>query len=147
MTNRKFQVGVLALLAVLLGINLAVMASPPQPRVSNTHASPAALVASVYSGSAPGANTDILAADVEPQIRGSVFRVTVCLSTESVFNVTTTDGTTAYTNGLNSSTALNAGDVYMFAFGTREDIDYNFQVETDSVIRFLYVEEVIGEGL
>ena len=94
------------------------------------------VVARTYALDAPGANTDILTTAIEPKEDG-VAVVTVCLTTSSVFNVTTTDGTTAYTNGLNASGALQAGDVYTFSFGVRAGISYNFQVETNSVVRFL----------
>lgn len=115
-----------------------------------------ASLATVYAGAAPGANTNILATSVKVSAHASAIRVTVCLTTSSVFNVQTTDGTTAYVNGLNASVALNAGDVYTFTFGARRyksqpytdgttaELSYNFQVETDSVIRFLFVDEVIG---
>ncbi len=129
------------LFLVLLTLNVAYAAA----RITDTPRVPAVGIASVYSGSAPGANTDILATDVNPEHDYTLFRVTICLATSSVFNVTTDDGTTAYTNGLNSSVALNAGDMYTFVFSTRQGIGYNFQVETDGVIRFLYVEEVIQE--
>ena len=67
----------------------------------------------VYNGSAPGANTDILAANVTPD-RRSAWRVTVALTTSSVFNVVATDDTTEHVWGLNASAALNAADLYTF---------------------------------
>ena len=96
-----------------------------------------------YAVAAPGANTDILTTGLVPPFDG-IFVVTVSLTTGSVFNVTSTDGTTAYTNGLNASVALNAGDVYTFSFGVRTGITYNFQVETNSVVRFLIVQHMTG---
>ena len=109
-------------------------------------------LATVYNGSAPGANTNILTTSLKVSESACAIRITVCLTTGSVFNMQTTDGTTAYVNGLNGSTALNAGDVYTFTVGARRyssqtgttELSYNFQVETDSVIRFLFVEEVTG---
>lgn|SRR3990167_5860153 len=99
-------------------------------------------LARVYALAAPGANTDILTTGITPQYDG-VFIVTVALTTGSIFNVTSTDGSTSYTVGLNASTALNAGDAYTFCFGVRTGITYNFQVETDSAIRWLNVLHAI----
>lgn len=96
-----------------------------------------------YNISAPGANTNILSTNVTPALDG-VWVVTVCLTTGSVFNLVTTDGTTSFTNGLNASAALNAGDVYTFSFGVMTSLSYNFQVETNSVIRKLIVHEMTG---
>lgn len=93
---------------------------------------------------APGANTNIFTDNLTPVYSCSVFRVTVALTTASVFNVIMTDGTTSYTNGLNLSVALQAGDLYTFTFGVHNGNTYNFQVETDSVIRILQVDEVPG---
>ncbi|HLG42484.1 MAG TPA: hypothetical protein VI643_03885 [Planctomycetota bacterium] len=94
-----------------------------------------------YNISAPGVNTDILATNVTPVLDGT-WVVTVCLTTGSVFNLITTDGTTSFTNGLNASAALQAGDMYTFSFGVLTALSYNFQVETDSVIRLLVVNEM-----
>ncbi len=108
-------------------------------------------LATVYAGAAPGINTNILSTGVQVSPSASAIRVTVVLATSSVFNFTVTDGTTAYTVGLNASAALNAGDAYTFVFGARRyksqpngsvELTYNFQVETDGVINLLFVEEV-----
>lgn len=110
-----------------------------------------AALATVYALAAPGANTNILSSGVQVSPSASAIRVTVVLAVSSVFNFTVTDGSTAYTVGLNASAALNAGDCYTFVFGARRfnsqpngsvELTYNFQVETDGVIRMLFVEEV-----
>lgn len=114
--------------------------------------SAAVAVATVYNGSAPGANTNILSSSLTPGPNASAYRVTVCLATASVFNVRVTNGTTAFTMGLNASAALNAGDLYTFTFGVRKNstqtgttaLSYNFQVETDGVINYLLVDEILG---
>ena len=108
--------------------------------------------AMVYAGAAPGVSTNILTTGITFGDAVSACRVTVCLTTSSVFNVYVTDGSTAYTMGLNASGALNAGDLYTFVFGVCKyssdsgttGLTYNFRVETDSVINYLRVEEVIG---
>ena len=109
------------------------------------------LKAKAYALAAPGANTNMLSTDVAIETAGSAaLRVTVSLTTSSVFNLRVTDGTTAYDIGLNGSVALNAGDLYTFTFGALKSnsagvaLAYNFRVETDSVIRFLCVEEITG---
>ncbi len=97
-----------------------------------------------FNVAAPGANTDILATDIQPSpaFRGSAFRVTVVLETASVLNVTATDGVTTKTWGLNTSNQLQANDKYAFVFSTHPDLTYNFQVETDGVISLLVVQEI-----
>lgn len=106
-------------------------------------------VAFVYEGSAPGANTNILASNITPTTpsKATAYRITVVLETASVFNVRVTDGTTANTWGLNASAALTASDLYTFTIGVHPTLQYNFQVETDGVIGLLLVEEVDGGAL
>ena len=99
-----------------------------------------------FNVSAPGANTDILTTSITPQY-GCALRVTVCLATASVFNVTMTQGSTTFTCGLNSSVALNAGDLYAFTFGANTSTAYNFRVETDGVIRILQIDSVINGAI
>jgi len=96
-----------------------------------------------FNGSAPGANTNILSTSLTPKM-GGAFRVTVALATASVFNVIITQSGTSLTLGLNASVALNAGDLYTFVFGVTPSSTYNFQVETNSVIRILQIDEVSG---
>lgn len=95
---------------------------------------------------APGAETDILDDNLTPQY-GAAWRITVCLATASVFNVTITQGSTTFTCGVNSSVALNAGDLYSFTMGVNPDNSYNFQVETDGIIRILQIDEVINGAI
>ncbi len=118
-----------------------------------------ASLATVYKGHAPGANTNILATSVKVSGHASAIRVTVCLATASVFNLRITDGTDAFTIGLNASAALQAGDLYTFTFGARRyksqpytdgttaEFSYNFQVKTDGVINLLFVDEIIGPAV
>lgn len=128
------------------------MARNNSPEGSTAGSGACTALATVYAGAAPGANTNILATSLKVSDSASALRVTVCLTTGSVFNLHVTDGTTAYVNGLNASAALNAGDVYTFTVGARRyssqtgttELSYNFQVETDSVIRMLFVEEITG---
>ncbi len=106
-----------------------------------------ARLGSKYAASAPGANTDIFATALAPHATASALRVGVCLTTASVFNMYVTNGTTAYTQGLNSSIALTAGDFFVFGpIPCSSTNTYNFRVETDSVIQTLTVDE-IREGV
>lgn len=91
-----------------------------------------------FNVSAPGANTNILSTGLTPAYSGTL-HISVCLATASVLNITESDGTTTFTIGLNASVALNAGDGYTFSWGCIRNRTYNFQVETDGVIRKLQV--------
>lgn len=104
-----------------------------------------------YALAAPGANTTFGSFKVSP-VAGMV-RITISLTTASVLNLTVTNGTTAYVIGLNNSIALAAGDLYGFVVPLRytsngDDagtvLTYGFQVETDSVVRLLFVDLVTG---
>lgn len=118
-----------------------------------------AALATVHNGSAPGANTNIFSTSLKVSPSASAIRVTVCLSTGSVFNVVVTDGTNPHTQSLNGGTALTANCLYTFTFGARRyssqpytagttaEISYNFQVATDSVIETLFVEECTGTAI
>ena len=99
--------------------------------------------ATVFNGSAPGANTDILSSAISPKAGCVKARLTVALTTGSVLNVTATDGTTTHVWGLNASAALQAADLYDFEFGTDPALSYNVQVETDGVIEQLLWDDLV----
>ena len=90
------------------------------------------------------ANTDILTTDLQPALKASVFRVTVTLPISSVFNVAVSESGTTKIMGLNSSGALNAGDLYAFDIPVSAGLTYNFQAETaqGSGIDLLLVQEL-----
>lgn len=94
-----------------------------------------------YNVPAPGAATNILTTSLTPKF-GGAFRVTVCLATGSVFNVTITKASNTFTCGLNGGTALTAGMLYTFSFGVSTLQSYNFQVATNGIIQVLQVDEV-----
>lgn len=100
------------------------------------------LQAKGFDVAAPGANADIFSTEITPRYQCSAFRVTVALATASVFNVAVTNGATTRDLGLNSSVALQAGDLYTFAFGVNPANTYNFRVETDGIIRYIQIDEV-----
>ena len=99
--------------------------------------------ATVFNGTAPGANTDILSSAITPRQGSLQARLTVALTTGSVLNVTATDGTTTHAWGLNASAALQAADLYEFEFGTDPSLSYNVQVETDGVIEQLLWDDLL----
>ena len=97
-----------------------------------------------YDLAAPGANTDIFTA-VTPKDGVYAWRVTVALTTSSVFNVSATDGTTPHIWGLNASAALNAADLYSFEHSVSPGVSYSYQIETDGVVEYLAVDELVSE--
>lgn len=138
------------------------MATRPdnRPELSTVSSAGANALVTCYATSAPGANTNIPLVDalgasgttfkVGPN--ASAIRVTVCLTTTSVFDLRVTNGTTAYTQHFNGGTALTASCLYTFTIGARRystqnadvELSYAFRVATDSVIEQLLVEEVRG---
>ena len=98
----------------------------------------------IHEGSAPGANSDILASALVPS-KAAAYRITVQLAVGSIFNVMVgKTGNTTIACALNSNTALTAGATYTFSMGVDSDQTYNFQVETDGQIDLLQVDEVTG---
>lgn len=111
-------------------------------------------MATGYAIPAPGANTNILTASITFSPNASLCRLYVVLATASVMNYYVTDGTTAYTVGINNSVALPAGDGQLFYFPVSRTDDgtstgtlltYNFRVETDGIIRQIIVDEILGD--
>ena len=98
-----------------------------------------------FNIASPGNNTNLLTSSITPK-EGCALRVTVCLATTSVFNVTITKGATTFTVSLNSGTALTATFLYTFVFGASTSNAYNFQVATTGIIQILQVDEV-SEGV
>lgn len=113
---------------------------------------PSKLVGVKVQGAAPGANTAIFGG-IAPTTAFATFRVTVALATASVLNMTETpSGGTKKTYGLNGSVPLAANDEYEFniqvvkfsTLGGTTAMSYDFEVETDSVLNKLIVEELTG---
>jgi hypothetical protein len=108
----------------------------------------------LHALAAPGANTNIFTA-ITPSPNAAAWRVTIALTTSSKVDLRVTDGTTAYSNVLNNDTALAAGGLYTFSFGVAATstltgataLTFSLRVQTDSVIRQLYIEEVLGPQL
>lgn len=141
------MVGFVGVILLALAAQWTVAQDTPPVRAHNTHGAPAILHASIHNQASEAAGTDLLDAAITPKVEGSVLRVTVCLTTSSVFSVIDSDGTTTFVQDLNGGTALTAGARYAFTIGsTRKDHTYDFELGTASVIETLQVEEVVGEG-
>lgn len=103
-----------------------------------------------FAQAAPGANTDIFAAEITPTNLHGVFRVAVSLATSSVFNMIVTQGATLKTLSFNGGAAIPAlgmfeFDVPVYQYEGTTALTYNFQVATDGVINWLSVREMNGE--
>ena len=120
-------------------------------------------LATVWRGSAPGANTNILTDNFKVGFTASAIRISVQLAASSVLNLMASDGTNTEALALNDNAALTAGALHTFTVGARRtttglskqehletpgtELSYNFQVETDGVITYLVVDEVQGAVL
>lgn len=120
-------------------------------RVKGREAAGVPKVARLYRGynvPAPGVNTDIFTA-VKVSEGAVALRITVALAVQSVVNLYVTNGTTAFTWGLNGSVAVGAGDLktmtvpVMASTGTA-DLTYTLRVESDGVIQCCIVDEITG---
>lgn len=108
-----------------------------------------------FNRAAPGANTDIIANGITNLVNSvstatsltptvdCYFAISVVLATASVFNMTETISGSTFTYGIDVSTSLSSGDLFgwslipVFTVAT-----YNFQVETNGIIRRLSVSEL-----
>lgn len=98
-----------------------------------------------FNITAPGVDTNVPNVGVKPG-PAALLRITIALTTSSVVNLSVTDGSTTHVWGLNSSTALNAADLYVFELGAMHGLTYDVQVETDGVIEILLIDEILGAG-
>lgn len=88
----------------------------------------------------PGADTDILSADVSPPETGTL-AVKVVLNSAAVFNVQEDiDGGPELEEDLNSGNSLTAGAGFVFTIPCRGDASYNFQVESAVQVNVLQVD-------
>lgn len=128
------------------------------PEASDAPFPRAVALATGYNISAPGANTNFLTSS-HIHDGGSIWtmsglcsvaRITISLTTSSKLDLRVTDGSTAFSCVLNGDTALAAGGAYVFELPLRKtkdgttNLQYNLRVQSDSVIRFVFVDEVIG---
>ncbi len=91
----------------------------------------------VINGAAPGADADILPADVTPK-EVEIWGLSVSFAVATVLNLIVKQ--TAKPDlklGFNSSNALTANDLFTFSFAVHPDASYNLQIETDGAINYL----------
>lgn len=157
----KVLSGLLALFA------LAFFASPHgyPPSSHAGDAGPEALTMRFigFNVAAPGVSTNIITQDAQgnsittgltPRSKSGFWRITIVLATDSVVDETVTDGTTTFTSSLNAGVALTHGLKYSFdspfagvipatqtQTSSPKPLAYNWQVETNGVIRELFVQE------
>ena len=102
-----------------------------------------------YEGSniaAPGANTDILGTELAYLPGGAKCRVTVVLAVASVFKaILTPSSGSAVTVKFRDAGPLSADCAYTFDLERGSDVTLNFQVETNGIIRYLLVKDVVDE--
>ena len=99
--------------------------------------------ATVFNGSAPGVDTDILASAISPSKGCVSARICVALTTSSNVVVTATDGSTTHKWDINFGAALAAATDYLFVIGTNPALSYNVQVAVDGVIEQLLWDDMV----
>ena len=99
----------------------------------------------------PDANlfaADITPSDIEAgQVESTAFRITICLAGAAVLRAHITIDATEVQGDFNSGTALTAGSIFTFVHEVRETDSVNYQLDTGTTIRWMYVSEVRGEDL
>lgn len=108
-----------------------------------------------FNRSAPGANTDIIANGITNILNGATtatsytpsvdcyIAVSIVVATASVVNMTETYSGTTFTYGLERSATVSSGDLFGWSLiPVFTACTYNFQVETDSIIRRLAIVEL-----
>jgi hypothetical protein len=90
------------------------------------------------------ANTDILATplnivDTSPVKMTAVgtFTVEICFDVAGFFNVMIDDGTDTVSGRIRSSTALNAGEIFIFTKMLPEGYNMNFQFSNDANLNWM----------
>lgn len=77
--------------------------------------------------------------------RATTFRVTVCLTSNAKLSRTVRESTTEVVGDLNEGVALVGGREYNFSLTSHPDHKYNFRIDSTQVVKYMYVEEVVGE--
>ncbi len=152
MTNKNMILGLLWALLIAVGL-VGHMTQPPLTQRAYAQSSTEVSdLGSVWNLTAPGSGL-IFTTNKRPLATTSAFRIDVCLTAGSVFQVIETDGTTTFTNDLNSGTALTAASVYTFVHESRKTtpagvaLQYNFKVAPGTVVRSLRVTEVLNGAM
>lgn len=89
------------------------------------------------------ADTDIFSDDISVDNRSGL-RITISLDSSSVVYLTETSNNTTEKYALNAGATLDAGDLYSFDVPIRDDGTYNMQLNSQSGIKVVNVDEVTG---
>lgn len=99
--------------------------------------------ATIFNGAAPGADTDILSADITPKQGCVLARIGVAFGHSAKLNLMGTDGTTTYAWALNGGSNLAADTIYKFEFATDPALSYNLQISHDGVVEQLLWDDLL----
>ncbi len=98
--------------------------------------------ANIFSSAPPGANVDILGADIVPTNSPSTCRVAFVTGIDTVVKSRVTQGATTVDAYLNDSVALVSGSLYIFDIMWESGDALNFQFETDGMVQVLKAHEI-----
>ncbi len=101
--------------------------------------------ANVFSSAPPGANVDILGADIVPTNTPSTCRVAFVTGINTVVKSRVTQGATTVDAYLNDGVALVSGSLYIFDIMWEEGDALNFQFETNGMVQILKAHEIGAE--
>ena len=98
-----------------------------------------------FNLAAPGASTNIFSSSIKPKTGSVKARVTVALTVSGLLTVNAIDSppTASYSFVLNEGSALAAGSLYTFEFGTDPALSYNVQLGTDGIVGQLLWDDII----
>ncbi len=98
--------------------------------------------ANIFSSAPPGANVDILGADIVPTNSPSTCRVAFVTGINTVVKSRVTQGATTLDAYLNDGVALVSGSLYIFDIMWEEGDALNFQFETNGIVQVLKAHEI-----
>ncbi len=98
--------------------------------------------ANIFSSAPPGANVDILGADIVPTNSPSICRVAFVTGINTVVKSRVTQGATTLDAYLNDGVALVSGSLYIFDIMWEEGDALNFQFETNGMVQVFKAHEI-----
>ena len=97
----------------------------------------------IFNGAAPGADTNILSANITPKPITVLSRIGVAFGHSAKLNLMGTDGTTTYAWALNEGSNLAADTLYKFEFTTDPSLSYNLQISHNGVVEQLTWDDIV----